>query len=68
MENHVCVIAIRYAFTRDERDVVSGKRATYRPARFPHTTLRPVAPHRIPKLLARNKSNTTIMVVLSFGA
>ena len=68
MPDNVGIFAYRYFLPGDESRVISGKRTAYFSAHFPHTALRPVAPNGSSELFPRNKSNTTLMVVLSFVA
>ena len=68
MPHYVFVIALGNLFPSKEDNVISAKRTTNFTARFAHTALRPVAPNRPTELFSRYKSNTTLMVVLSFIA
>lgn len=68
MPHYVFVIALGNLFPSKEDNVISAKRTADFTARFAHTALRPVAPNRPTELFPRYKSNTTLMVVLSFIA
>ena len=64
MGNHIRETRIVDGAFCEEDDIVTGEGAAHLVANAPHSPLRPVTPHCVPKTFPCYKSNTTAGVVL----